>query len=291
MRSFKTACLLVAAPIAEFLALRLFLRHVLELRLGYPGLTDYDFVFPSLIAFFTLVFFLERERPLRIGWNRKGALLNLLLFVTFGSVSAFYGHLAGWAGSAMFPGWAALAVVTLFSALFVCAHPREFLLHPRAILIVPALLAGGSIVLGRHALSFLWHPATQLTGQLACGVLTPFVSGLSCGTDVMVRSSGPYQVLDHPLHTVVLGVGCGGMEGVVFFLFVSALLVVALADRLGVPGSIAFVGLGAIAIYLVNVVRVCIYYVAVLGAGVMYGNSAGVLTLRVLFHNALGWVV
>jgi exosortase/archaeosortase family protein len=254
-------------------------------------MTDYDFVFPSIVAFFALICALERRQSLQLSFNGTGLAVNLSFLIAFLALSARFSDLSSANPNALFLTWATLAVLTIFSSLLVWLHPKQIIYHPQGVLIFPALTAGASVILGRRLFEPVLAPATRLTGQMACAVLSPLLSNFSCGTDVFVNGDGPYQMLNHSLHTVAIGFGCGGMEGVFFFLFTSTLLVLNLNDKLSVLNSISFVFLGSIGVYLVNVLRICIYYTITLGVGAIAGNTASVATLRVLFHNALGWVL
>lgn len=287
----RTALYLIWLPILEFVGLRIVLREGLSLRIGYPAMTDYDFVFPSVVAFFALICALERRQTLQLSFNGTGLAVNLGFLIAFVALSARFTQLSSTNPAFLFLLWATLAVLTIFSSLLVWLHPRHIIYHPQGVLIFPALAAGASVILGRRLFEPVLAPATRLTGQVACAILSPLLSDFSCGTDVFVHGDGPYQILNHSLHTVAIGFGCGGMEGVFFFLFTSTLLVLNLRDKLNGLNSFWFVLLGAIGVYLVNILRICIYYIITLGVGAVAGNTASVATLRVLFHNALGWVL
>ncbi len=281
--SVQTAFKLATLPVLVFLFFRFYFHSILKVAIGYPFLTDYDFVFPTLIAFFFLVHLLESEDPLRLAFHRWGAAIAAL---SFGVFLVLGPALLPWR-----PVWFALAFCTIASSLFVWIRPSDFYRHTKSYLIWFAVLAAASKVVARFALDFLWEPAAQLTARMSCGVLAPFSSNLVCKYHDE-QATGFYQMLMHPTFSVSIGLGCGGMEGVSFFVFVGLLILMASGENFGFKNSAKFLLYGAIGIFCMNVLRILIFFLV--GIGVQYVKRAwGVDAsgLLILFHNSIGWIL
>ncbi len=287
----KTSAWLLLLPLSEFILLRFLVRSVFELRIGYVGMTDYDFVFPSLIAFFVMIFSMNAEEIVKTSFNKVGLLVNQFLLISFLAANVWYADFRA-AFPVFFPiAWYALAIATVLSGITVFISPRAFFAHPKSGLLWPALLVGSSTVLCKNFLTGTWLPATRLTGKMVCGVLSPLISNISCEADWVDPGGGLYQVIYHPLHTISIGIGCGGMEGVYFFIFAATLILMARGDLFGLFRGASFLVIGALAIYLLNTARICLYALAVLVVGHYWGNGPSVAAVSVLFHNSLGWVL
>jgi exosortase/archaeosortase family protein len=128
---------------------------------------------------------------------------------------------------------------------------------------------------------------------LVCGALSPMVPHLVCGKNISAvpLAVGEGYAIYHSKHSIIIGLGCGGMEGVYFFLFASVLILMAHGERCHLLEGVLFMSVGAAGIYLMNTLRICIYYLAVLAVAFCAGNSSSFLAAEILFHNALGWIL
>lgn len=174
--AFTHSLVLLAVPCIQFLSLRYWLHSILGLRIGYVGMTDYDFVPPSLIAFFVLLHCLEEEQPLQLRFNKIGAAVNFLLVSLFIVWSSFLGESLEIKSGAPFLVWLGLAFATISSGLFFWVRPAYFIFHPLRFLMGPAFLIATSKISTRYLFDTWWHPMANLTAKSAYHVLSIFTS-------------------------------------------------------------------------------------------------------------------
>ena len=216
------ALYLLLFPVFEFFFLRVYLHSYLKLQIGYSGMTDYDFVCPSIIAFILMIALMDSRENLKLRFNRTGAILNITLFSLFLITNHHYSSLNAFSIFSSF--WVVLAISTILSSLFVWMKPSVFWNHSYSFLIWPAAAAGISKVAFRHVLAPLWDPLTKATGLVACATVSPILGdSLTCEFD-FVSSGATYQRLLHPNFGLAIGSGCGGMEGISFVLFMCLLV-------------------------------------------------------------------
>jgi exosortase/archaeosortase family protein len=289
--SLSKALLLLTAPMVEFLTSRILLREVWGVRIGYVGMTDYDFALPGLISFILLVGALDKRQPLNLAFRARGAVTNLVFLILFLLLSYRYFSL-----KTLFPittplVWLIVGIGVMVSAIFVFISPSQVTRHPLRTLCFPALICASSTILAKNFLSSLWAPATKLTGEVVCALIQPFSNDLSCVADTYVHSLGPYHMMAHPLHTVMIGVGCGGLEGVFFFVFSATLIWISYSERFTVFSGIFFIALGALGMYVTNMLRIAIYFTVSILITQWIDSRAGLASIRFLFHASLGWML
>lgn len=256
--------------------------RVVGLHPGYRFITDYDFVPPSIIAFVFLFYLMDKHKAIAVRVNPMGIALNGLLLGVFVYLSFNFHRYETL--------WYVVAVLTLLSALFIVLHPRELFLHPQSGLVPVAIVAALSKIIGRQVFASFWGPASKVTAHLSCLTLNPLLSNLSCEFDVLERST-VYHLLHHPLFSIAIGVGCSGLEGVFFFVFLAGLVLMVKAKEWNPLGSFLFLVLGTVGIYAMNIVRINLFYLAAIGAHSLWGATQGVEVFLVLFHGSVGWLI
>jgi exosortase/archaeosortase family protein len=267
-------------PLLEFLGLRYFVAHVVDLHPGYGSITDYDFVPPSIVAFSFLAYLMGRKKAVKVRFNPIGLLVNLASMSIFVYLShRFFQHENL---------WYFFAVFTILSAIFILLPPREIFFHPEKHLIPIAILAGLSKMIGRICFSGLWPPVAKLTAVITCFSLSPFLTSMSCEFDAMERAS-LFHRLNHPLFTIAIGTGCSGLEGVFFFLFMGLLIVMARVEEWGWLKSSLFLAIGVPGIYAMNILRISVFYVVAIVVHREYGAVESGTAFIALFHSLVGW--
>jgi exosortase/archaeosortase family protein len=288
--AFTHSLVLLAVPCIQFLSLRYWLHSILGLRIGYVGMTDYDFVPPSLIAFFVLLHCLEEEQPLQLRFNKIGAAVNFLLVSLFIVWSSFLGESLEIKSGAPFLVWLGLAFATISSGLFFWVRPAYFIFHPLRFLMGPAFLIATSKISTRYLFDTWWHPMANLTAKSAYHVLSIFTSVVELKSD-QVAGGQVWQVLAHPLYQVSIGFGCCGLEGIFFFLAVATMILMARWKDFGLGRGALFVGLGIVGMYWTNVFRIVVVDLIGMGLVLSVGAETAAQWVDLFFHVAVGWVI
>lgn len=286
----RKAMAILGIPVGEFLFLRVLLHSGLGIRIGYWGMTDYDWLFPSAIAFFILMFAFQRTTPLELKLSRPMLFANTALLVTFILFSASFADALTDGNLLARVIWFAWAALTLGSSLFLFVSPKYFYCHADRVLLIPFFLLAGSKVIGRHFFSFLWQPIADLTGLVAYRVAHLFSSDVA--QNIHVTGAGErFTPLNHPLFTVAIGIGCGGLEGIFFLLF--ALVLLYFVDRRKfTPTQWSLIaGIGVLYMYGLNIARIVVFYGISITAIKAAGAEAGVRAAIALFHSSIGWVM
>jgi exosortase/archaeosortase family protein len=282
--------LLLVLPLFEFISLRLYLHDVLNIRIGYRGMTDYDWLFPSLIAFFLLMFLLQKTEKATLSFRRGALCINALLFAAFVAISFFGLPNPILENLFLKTAWFLLAVATLLTSCFAFISPRYFFLHSDRVLLIPFFLLASCKLIGRHLFSFLWQPMADLTSYIAYECLNLVLPNLTL-TPFLGTDGAKYMHLTHPLYTLAIGSGCGGMEGISFILF-AILLSYFMDHRRFSSGqwSLMIVS-SAIWMYSVNLLRIFFFYLVTLATLSVAGHDGGMSFALTVFHNWLGWVL
>lgn len=288
--SLIPAVSIAAIPLVEFAALRIFFHSGLGLKIGYMGMTDYDWVFPTVLSFLLFMLCIERTQKIELKFNRTAALVNVVLLLAFCLVSTQYTTLFAKFGSLFKGTWILFAFTTLFSACFYWVKPAQFLKHPDRRLLLPFVLLASCKLISRHLFSFLWQPVLGFTGQHVYKLLK--LVFVNVNYKPFITATGErFMHVSHPIYTVAIGSGCSGMEGISFGLF--ALLISAFFEfrRFNAfQWLMLAVGMAAW-MYLLNVLRIVVFFMISLMALSSWGHDSGIRTAMTLFHNSVGWIL
>ena len=279
----------VTVPFIEFLFFRLFLKHVLHIRIGFSFMTDFDVVCPAILASWILISTLAAEkRPVVIGWRTGGWKLNAPLCLAFLLVNLCFHHLSSNLGGFFMPLWYCLALSVLVSGFFVMVPLEYYRTHPKKLLILPAIIIAGSKLIFRHGLGFLWNPLAILAGHLVYGTLKPFIPTLS--KTIWVTPLDSYVHVSNTRFTLAIGSGCSGMEGISFMVTALAFTFMIDSKRFLFRHWLNCVGAGVIFFYLLNVSRIIMVFLFANLTARYLNSQAAVQTALLFFHSSLGWV-
>lgn len=279
--------LLVGGPFAEFVILRVLLRELLRVRIGFVGITDYDIVPPAILAGLATLYTFHSIRPLKLRFSARWLAFHLFMLSLF-----LIPPLAGWAtfaaGSLPYWLWFVTGVVFVASSPFIFCSPAYFLNHPRRALLWPALGICLCKVVGVHVLHFLWEPAGRATGLLTFWLAKTAVPQTTLALKVVGDST--YTQLVHPLYVLAIGSGCSGLEGIFFFIF--GWLFVRLFKHQYRGGTwLRFLIAGIAGMYLLNLARLFFLFNVALFSMSYFGQSVTVRLLLGLLHSSIGWVI
>lgn len=212
-KSLLKALLILALPLAEILALRLYLHQGLGLRIGFPGFTEYELLFPAPLGFFAFIIALEQAEKLKLAFQSRMLGLHSVLLIGFLFLNQFYQAAAESLGAFLPAAWWGLFIALVGSAFFVWVQPKRVFANPHFWAIGPSLVMVFSLVLYMKFGAPLWAFALKKMEWAIRGVLS-----LSGNEVIQVTAMRKYLRVHHPLQTVFVGQGCGGFDGILFFL-------------------------------------------------------------------------
>lgn len=280
--------LLILAPVfGEIVALRLFLKYGFDFRLGFTNTTDFDFIVPLPIAFLLLMMTLEIGTRCILRLNRIAVLVNVATLVGFILVTWFFDSLARLSPIWLSLAWHFLLLSIAASALCLFVSPRFFLRNPNRAMALPCLLLGLSTYLHGNYFSWAWRYAGPFTSDVLRHLLG-LAGDPSTRTDF---TSHMALRLDHPLLSIRIGAGCGGVDGFFFFLLVFLVFFCLHKPRLSrCQWSFAFVG-GLVLIFCLNLVRIFLLFFGGIWLKETFGTTVGVAVFKGLFHVHAGWLL
>lgn len=196
----------MSIPALGVIFFRWFLHSCLGLRLGFLGITDYDFIFPMPLSFMAWFWAIDRSRPLKIKFRPKIGFVHLGFAVLFLALNLFlYWRIAPFESWIMSIWW--LVFVLMFSSGFLIWIGFDpFLYPPNVRAMFPALVACFGIVIVQNYGELFW-PLFSRVLERGLELILPFK---------VVRSSA-HVILAHPELTLRIGVGCSGLDGFLFF--------------------------------------------------------------------------
>lgn len=278
-------------PLIEFLWLRLYLKYVLQIKLGFPFGTDYDFVPFAILSVFLLLLFLRKNKSAPLTLQKVTVLIHGASFLAVLIVTFLFKSLVSYTHPIFMAFWFLLVSFTLVSSLFLWRSPSYYRLHPKRYLIWPALILSLSGVISRTVFDFLWEPIAHMTGIVTYSVLGALLPSLQYKLNFAQTPTriDEYTLLSHPEFGIAIGRGCAGLEGIFLFLGVFAFFVVTDRTRFSLQKWCLLGSLGIIYMYLLNVVRLSLFFLGSLGAIRLWGTT-GVHLANTLFHNSIGWI-
>lgn len=290
--SFRRYCALavclLALPAAEFLAMRMLVKHGLGLKFGWRYFTDFDFVVAAPLALALALLVLEKDKPLRFGWRWKSLGWNGLFLASFITVSVFFDSLAAKSATGTTFAFVGLALGTLLSGLLVMVRPAELVQNVNRWVWLPVLLLATAPIYGAMALKRFWPYFSAAAAEGACTLLGATLGDVSClTTDIR----GPRMIIRHTDLTIAVGRGCGGLDG--FFLFALLIMVLwMIVPRWFTRKQwLLLVAFGLPLMYLLNVVRICSFFAFVILFKNILGFQNSVDVMLTLFHTHAGWVI
>jgi len=279
--SFAQSIKLLIIPFAEVVALRWFLHSVLGLRLGFVGFTDYDFILPMPLSFLIWFWTMNRVKPFRLGFSIPILILNLTLVLAFIGLNLLFDLRKFTPGFWSMGLWWILFVAIFASALSIGIGFRQFLSHPSKFSLVPALMICFSIVATQNWGGAVW-PIISRAIESSWDLILPFK---------LLRSSSNL-ILVHPSLTLRIGLGCSGIDGLLFYMATFSLL-----WPLGSPFCLAkgrwllVFAVGFFLQYVLNLLRIALLFVIGIFLIRYLGVKQGTSLLMNLFHLHLGYAL
>lgn len=269
--------ILMALPILELVGLRYCLHHILGLRIGFPGFTDFELILPAPLGFFAFVLALEKAKKLDLKLQPLALVVNLVALSAFIGVNLIQGPTAL---------WLTLLLITIISAFSVWVRPQDIYKNPNIWALGPSLLMVFSLVLYMKYGESLWLSTVSYLE----GLLKTVLAGL--GNDLIEVSSYRQRMrIHHPVVTIYLGQGCGGFDGILFFLAAFSIFAPLNWELFRArnwflacfSGVILFIGL--------NAIRILSLFSLGVVAGRWWGREAALKVIMGVFHTHLGYLL
>lgn len=280
--------LLLVLPVFEYVFLRVFLKQVLRIELGWKYFTDFDLIFPIPMGFLLLVVILERKIACLVKLQPKMLALNLILFTTFLGLNFAYDRLAMYSAWGLSLIWSLMAVATIFTAFCSFVNPGFYFRNPNRFIFLPILLICLSTVYSPRILDPIWPLFSKFTGRGACLVMNSFGQNVEC---LINDFHEPQMVLKKGGFGARVGKGCGGLDS--FFLLAHVMLILLIISPRYFSGAgwriMAIVG--APLIYLLNVIRIVAFFEIALVLDKYVGETVAANTFLALFHSHAGWII
>jgi len=275
--SFFKSLIMMAIPLIELVCLRLYFHHGLGLRFGFPGFTDFELLLPAPLGFFAFVLALEKAKRLNLKFQPIALLINSVAILGFVAVSLEQGL------SLL---WLALLLTTILSAFCVWIRPKDIYQNPNVWALGPSLLMVFSLVLYMKYGEALWISAVSYLEGLVKSVLAIM------GNDLIEVSAFKNRMrIHHPVVTVYLGQGCGGFDGLLFFLAAFSIFA-PLNWELFKPWTwFKNCVLGLLFFLFLNAIRIVSLFSVGVIAGQWWGRDFALKVIMGVFHAHLGYLL
>lgn len=287
-RNTRTAFLLLVIPAVEFSIFRYFLKRVLNLPVGWTGLgiTDWDLIFPVLVAHLVLMNVFLARSPLAVRPQRKTITANLFFCLLFLATSIFLKVQTVPASNLLWKLWWCHVPFVFGTAFFVLAPPRYFLFHPNRRFLLPCFLVAFTVPLHQLTTAKLWPWLAPFTGNVSLiSLRLLFADAIS-----YEFVGGKLQIL-HPDFIITMNEGCAGAEGILLFALLFSYLFLFSRSRFTAFGWLAAFGVGSSLMFFLNILRIVLFF----SFGIMLQRKfGGILPITVcltLFHSHIGWIL
>jgi exosortase/archaeosortase family protein len=249
---------LLGLPLIEYVSLRLWLRHWLNLRPGWgPVLVDTDLFVTVPLAVFVWVWVTKKRdtAPLLLSWFRFGVHCAALL--AFVALTALMSGLAAVPNFLWYVWWFS-CLLSFVSASFIWISPQKVLREQKTPVLLIFFLSI-STVIAKH-IPITWTTWLDIQGNEAACFLSSSVFGFfpRCYQDCVSQTF----IIHGTDFALRIGAGCRGYDGAITFLCLALIYLGSLGDtrrRPFVESSILTAGM--IATLLFNPVRLSLLYV------------------------------
>ncbi|NBX76859.1 MAG: hypothetical protein EBQ92_09915 [Proteobacteria bacterium] len=271
------ALIMMALPVIELVGLRLYFHQVLGLKLGFPGFTDFELILPAPLGFFALLLALEKAKKLDLKFQPLALILNLI------SVSCFVAVTLSQGLSIL---WLALLLTTIVSAFCVCIRPKDVYQNPNVWALGPSLIMVFSLVLYMKYGESLWLSTVSYLEGLIKGVLALM------GNDLVEVSAFRNRMrIHHPVITVYLGQGCGGFDGLLFFLAAFSIFAPLNWELFKPLTWFKNCVLGLFFFLILNAIRIVSLFSLGVIAGQWWGRDFALKVIMGVFHTHMGYLL
>jgi exosortase/archaeosortase family protein len=288
------ALAIVAIPFLEYVVLRFLLHSAFQIRIGWGALLiDADLLLPLPFSFLIGFFGLTREAlpPFRL--SKKMAFLNACLVAAFLSYSwVFAGSIQQHGGFFHVVWWMAV-LSTLFSSGFLFVEPRFYLQNRDRYLLLPCFGVAITLILTKQFYLLFWSGISNFILFTACPLIRiaidqPVVCAIGEQLGRAGVGSPVLSILTQGLN-IHVGPPCSGIDGVLFFLFLSLVFWAFFKEHLTVGLWFITTAFGLPLILLVNSLRLAFIFSFTSWLNKITSSRIGSTVMIHFFHNHLGW--
>lgn len=194
----------------DLVVLRLFLKHVLQLRLGFPGFTDYELLFPAPLGFLAFLWTVDQNRGLKwaysikkIGLHVSSLLFFLILSLVLKSQTSPLLVVSWWVG----------LVLILATGFTLFVNLGQLFKSGAISAIAPSLLMVFSLVIYFIVGGDLFESTILIWSKCLQSVLA-----LLGFESVSVYPFTKMVQVYHPDWAIHIGEGCAGFDSLLFFM-------------------------------------------------------------------------
>jgi exosortase/archaeosortase family protein len=245
---------ILAVPLAEYVFLRLWIRELLHLRVGWGSLLiDYDLFLSVPLAVAAFSWILSQDRSFKLHFSRSRLVLHLVSLAAFVVLNfALSQETLSLVDSRGI--WWVLCGISFASGCFIWIAPKTLLTHPNRIPMAVALAMALVVVVAKHFESAFTRHLDEATFAQACWFSENFFGlHVDCSYDSFAQLS----VLRGPMYAVRLGAGCRGYDGTLLFIGFTYIYFSLRSDRLA--NTWAWYGLfftGSVLTLILNAFRI-----------------------------------
>ncbi len=285
---FLAKAALILTPICvEFWLMRRLLHASLGRNTFFLGVYSRDVLVPWLLAALFVLWFTDRQKPFPTEWQPRLAVFNLMLFILTSLLLWRWDTVVVAIGPRMGVAlFFCCATMTLLLSPFLFVRPGQLWASASHTVRLPVLLGLVflSLVLYPWLLEVFWMPLAMATGHTVAAVL----SAVNLKTDVNV---GCAIFLRHREFAARMAPACSGLEAIFFFLYAFSLNT--LFDRTARSPScwVMLFGLGALWLFLLNVVRTTLLFSAGIFLSHFHSRSVAIAFFDTVVHANLGWIL
>lgn len=278
--------LILSIPIFELLFLRLFLHIGLGLRLGFPGFTDYELLFPAPLGFLAFIMALEQEERISLSFQPLYALLNLCFVALFLALNFLISLYDFPMSASFYVSWWSLLILVVASGFFIYLDPQAIFKNPGFWTIIPSLVMVFAVVIYFKWGGNLWGEGIKNLGWLLKSSL-----GLFGADSIGVHWGRRFIQLRHPILVVHVGQGCAGFDGVLFFLAAFSIFSTLKRKILSAHNWVLACILGIFWFIALNVFRIIFLFSLGIVSMKIWGSSLGHSLVMGYFHTHSGYIL
>jgi exosortase/archaeosortase family protein len=286
VQTAKIAAGLLVLPLVELIFFRFYLHSFLGLRIGFPGMTDYDFFLPGPTGFFLLMHCLHQGKQVTLRFDKKIFLIHICFLFGFLTFNHFLKMQGGFASGFFAIYWTGLFFGMVGSAFCLFVQPSYYLLNPNRWAFLPTLLLVFSFPIYLRLFRFAWQASSF---AIYYGIQV--FSGLfSLGFSVH-HTASHYIVLEHPALKARIGQGCAGLDGMFLFTFTFILLATVNFKKFSGKQWIFVYCLGMVGMYFINLLRILLLFTIGVALVQWLGSRWGIDVFKTIAHAHLGWLL
>jgi len=270
----------------ELLSLRLILRFVLNIRIGWAGMTDYDLLVPATLAFFVYLNFLQKDTPLPWHPSRRKTFQHFIAILVFLLVSLLFSSWSFYSNSFFKGLWFLFLGALVVSGVRIFIPLSYFFSNKKKWSFLPCLLLAFSAVIYQHSWEHLWPTFGKGTVAIVCNIFPQMFQMGRC--EVTLDKT---VILVTKYFRANLDPGCLGVDGQ-FLNVISCFLFYSFEkNSSGITPLFLRWAVGAAGLFLLNIFRILLFSWVAIATIRTNWSSYGVRFFLTSFHAHLGWVL